>query len=164
MAFATSRFDVAAPFLASALLLFLGPFALLAVISRLAGEYRRWASQQALPERAAECEAKMSAPPLIIDPDQLAQNAIWAVDASQILIIFLAPVVGLFILHNHLGTAIAVLYVASLVVTLAGFLAFTFLGPIDRYPSWGFWIFTPVTVLGILATLAAAGTAALIGP
>ena len=187
---AITRFDVAAPFLASALLLLLGPFAVLAIVHRLAGLYAAWPREQVhdhtLKDSAAiapggrgrEYQAgphdvstvashsvtHSVQPPLIGDPDQAAQNVIWAVDASQILSVFLGPIVGLFLLRSHIGTAVAVLYVATIVVSVAGFLGFTFRVRPDHYHTAGRWIFTPVTLLGLFATLAAAGTAAAIGP
>lgn len=150
---AITRFDVAAPFLANAFVLLLGPFGALAIEHRFAATYRRW-------DRSVE------APPLPghHDPDQVAETTVWAIDASQILIVLLGPIAGLLILHPNINAAVSVVYIAVIVLSVAGFLAFVFLTAPDAYKSDWIWIFSPVNVGAIVVSLLAGGIAAAIGP
>jgi hypothetical protein len=150
-----SHFDVALPFIVNCLLLIVGPFMGLAVVSRLSAMFRGWLEEEGI---------SIDELPVPLDPDTLANTAIWTIDAAQIMTLFLSPLVGLLLLRSNLGD-LAFLYVASFVVAVSGFLGFTFASTADRYP-WKFriWIFTPVTLCGLTLNGAAAAFAAIIGP
>jgi hypothetical protein len=158
---AATSFDVAVPFLANALLLMLGPFIGLAIVARLRQVYRGWADQILVDPGSTEISSR---PPLVNDPDQQAEIATWVIDAAQTSAIFLGPLVGLLLLRSRLENAVALLYVGSFLAAFAAFLSFTFLVAPDRYSRRGIWIFSPVTIIGVILNLAAAGAAAAVGP
>jgi hypothetical protein len=152
-----SRFDVALPFLVSAGLLVISSFAEEAISQRLERVLTSWFT---------EVNVDINALATPLDPASLASTTAWTVDAAQILAVVLAPAIGLLILRPHLGSTLSLLYLASFVVAVAAFFGFTFNVRADKYGS-KVWLrfFTPVSVIGVVLELAAAGVAAwAIGP
>jgi hypothetical protein len=149
-----SAFDAAAPFIVNCFFLIVGPFVGLAVVSRLSSMFRSW-----LKEGGISIEEL----PIPLDPEVLANTATWTIDASQILTLCLSPLVGLLLVFNFGG--LGILYAGSLAIAICGFLGFTFATTADRYPGrFAIWIFTPVTVGGLVLNVAAAVVAASIAP
>lgn len=139
-------FDAAVPFVVSAILMFIGPFSGLAIEKRLAQEFVEW---------GVGTESYTAA--------TLAKTAGWTIDAAQVITMFLTPFMGLLLLKPDLGSALSLLYLGSFVVSLCGFLGFTYLVPIARYgPPRHIPLFAPVSLIGIVVNLVAAGAAALI--
>jgi hypothetical protein len=146
-----ARFDAAAPFLASALLIAIGPFVGLPIEWRIKRQLSEWArtsgtNEDDLPEAFA--------------PENLAAATGWVVDASQIVAVCLGPLVGVLLLHSTANGSVVLLYLAGVLVAFAWFLAFTFRSSIDRYPNRKHWWMTRVTLVGIAVNVAAAGVAA----
>lgn len=152
-----SRFDVALPFVVSAVLLALGPFVGLAIEHRLKSEFTRWAEEMGYDVGQLDES---------LQPAVHARAAGWASDAAQLVGTVVAPATALLLLKPDAGSALALLYLATFVVAFAGFLAFTFLVPVDRYGTARMMsIFSPVAVIGVAVNLAAAAVAAwVIGP
>jgi hypothetical protein len=152
---APSRFEVAAPFIASLILLILGPFVGIGVEYRLRDVLARWRDDDELCPAVTERLVSYH-------PDTVAKSSLWAIDAAQIFATFLPPLLGIALLRP--GLALFMLYLAASVAVIAGYLAFLFLVPVDRYHVHGKWIFSPVPLIGIPITGGAAIAAALIGP
>jgi hypothetical protein len=152
-----SRFDVAVPFLLSALLLALGPFVGLAIEHRLKGEFTSWAEEMG--QDIGELDDSLQ-------PAAHARAAGWACDAAQLVGTVVAPATALLLLKPDLGSALALLYLVTIVGAFVAFLAFTFLVPVDKYGTRRIvWIFSPLAVIGVGVNAVAAGVAAwLIGP
>jgi hypothetical protein len=148
-----TRFDVAAPFLANALVLLLGPVGAIAVEHRFAATYRQW-----------DDSVNATGLPVHHDPDQIAKTTVWAIDASQILVVLLGPIAGLLIFHPDISSGVAVVYLAAVVLSFGAFLAFVFLTAPDAYESDWIWIFSPLNVGAIIVSLLAGALAAAIGP
>lgn len=151
----STRLAVAAPFLASAALLALGPFVALAVEARLASTLARWRDEDGLSAAAKKRLISYS-------PGTVAKSAIWTIDAAGISATFFPPMLGLALLRT--GRAIELLYFLALVAVVATLLWFLVRVPIDRYHSRGVWIFTPVPLAGVVVNVLAAGAAYWIGP
>jgi hypothetical protein len=150
-----TRLSVAAPFIAGAVLLFLGPFVAMAVEARLATVFQNWLDDDGLPPRAL---AKLGS----YSPETVAKSSVWSIDAAQILATFLLPWLGVALLRP--GLALFLLYLVVSVVVLAGLLWFIYRVKADDYHTRGVWIFTPVPLFGIPVNVAAAIVAAAIGP
>lgn len=168
-----TRFEVASPFLVSALLLFLAPFVAHAIEYRLRDVFTVFLEA---PER----------PTLPGETEILARTAVWTIDAAQTITIFLGPLVGLVVVRPNLAGPLSLLYVVSLVVAIATFLGFTFKTDVNKYDypwklplagrrlpvlgwtlpfgEWRVKFFTRLVVVGILVNLIAGGLAWLIGP
>jgi hypothetical protein len=146
---------VAAPFIASTLILALGPFVAIAVESRLGKVLRAWRDADAL---SSATEEQL----ISYDPDTVAKSAMWTIDAAAISATFFPPLLGLVLLRT--GRAIELVYLVALVAVVAGLLWFLFRVPIDRYHTRGVWIFTPVPIFGIGVSIVAAVAAYFVGP
>jgi hypothetical protein len=146
---------VAAPFLASALILALGPFIALAVEDRLRSALVRWLDEDGLSASARERL-------ISYHPDTVAKSAIWVVDAAGVVATLFPPILGLALLRT--SRMIELVYLLAVVIVVAGFLWFLFRVPLDRYHTRGLWIFTPVPLVGVGASLIASVAAYLIGP
>jgi hypothetical protein len=146
---------VAAPFLASTLLLVFGSFLALAIEHRLAREFAGWRDSDGLSNAAVKRLNSYA-------PDTVAQSSVWTIDAAQIVATFLQPLVGIAIMRP--GLELLLFYIAASVVVLSVFFWFVFRVPVDSYHATGKGIFTLVPLIGIPVNLAAAGVAALIGP
>jgi hypothetical protein len=164
---AVSRFDVAAPFLVNVAVVVVSALASSTIITKLERAFALW-REDVTTETDDEGNEKKGtetvSQPLISDPAQTAQPSIWAMDASQILGLFLGPVLGLILLAPPLTSVLGVVYIVGIVACIGTFFAFVAWVKADRYPTWGKWKLTPVTIGGIFVSLVAAGVAAAIGP
>jgi len=170
MALAITRLDVAAPFLANALLVLLGAFLGPLIIMKLEGAFGDWIAGVQV-EKSMKCPkckkehlVKIDTTSVIFDAEQSAQASIWAIDASQILGLFLGPLLGIVLLSPPWSSGVALLYIAGIFVCVIAFAYFVAKVRVDSYWTWGYPLFTPVSIAGILVSLAAAVAAALIGP
>jgi hypothetical protein len=153
-----TRLDVALPFLLSAGLLLISSCTGEAISQRLEKVLTEWFE--------GVQEVDLDTLPTPLRPAALASTTAWTVDAAQILATVLAPAIGLLILRPEVSSGITLLYLASFVVAVVAFISFTFRVRADKYAShvW-LWLFTPVSVVGLLLELAAAGVAAwVLGP
>jgi hypothetical protein len=165
---APTRFELAAPFLGSALLLVLGSCISLAIESRLKGLYAEVIGQAKL--KGTEQTTQLNA-------DALANLANWTTDASQIASLILGPTIGLALLHRDLESWAVFLYLVLMILAVAACLVFIFLVRPESYPQAGLvisserrpwlrvknrWIFTPVAQIGIAVSLAAAAVSAFV--
>jgi hypothetical protein len=151
-----SQLSVAAPFIVSAALTALGPFVDLVIEPRLKEAFLEW----------ARADEEVNVDELIsYAPETLARSSSWTIDAAQFVGMALAPLVGLLVLRGDLNDALTLFYVLAMVVVVAGFLYFVIRVRVDQYHGKGWWILTPVTLIGIGLNVAAALVAAfVIGP
>jgi hypothetical protein len=151
----SARLTVAAPFIASCLILALGPFIALGVESQLGKALKQW-----LENDTQNCthEVKLTS----YEPETVAKSSLWAIDAAGIAATFFPPLLGIVLLKT--GTAANLIYLGSLVVVVAGLFWFLYRVPIDQYHTRGFKIFTPVPIYGAIVNAMAAVAAYAIGP
>jgi len=159
-----TRFDVALPFLVSAVLIVVAAFVALLVLDRTEAVVDKW---------AGESKGGAKALPDAFQPSSIAKVSGWIIDTSQILTSLLAPLVGLVLLLKA-GAAghFALAYLGAVAITLIVFVVFVRLSP-DSYGWPGSWslipkilrdALSPVVVLLVIINLAGAGVAYAIAP
>lgn len=144
----TSPWLVAAPFIASAVLLVIGPFIGKKIEARLSAVYTTWRDTD-LQEAPAGTQLASYAPATV------AKSALWAMDAAQILGAFLLPVLGVIVLTP--STAAEIFYVVYCAIVLIALVVFVRCYPIDDYHTRRrVKAFTLVPLIGIPVNIVAA--------
>jgi hypothetical protein len=146
------RLTVALPFIVGAILLVAGSGVALLVEIRV---------QQALAEWA-KADGGDTARLTSYAPETLARSVGWTTDAAQIVALVLTPILGLLLLEPSLSAGLGLLYILAFAVALVGEFCFLALVPVDRYHAKSVWIFSPVTITGVVLNLIAGAYA--IGP
>jgi hypothetical protein len=176
----TSALIVAAPFIASAVLLVVGPFIGIKIEARLRDVYEKWlkgdlenaftGTKLMSYDPAAKAKSKLlSHDPAAVakgnlvswDPATVAKSAIWAMDAAQILAAFLLPVLGVIVLRPSTGAVILyAVYCGSVLIALFVFIRRYRID--DYHTRWRVRAFTLVPLIGIPVNVVAAAVAYII--
>jgi hypothetical protein len=146
-----SHFDLAAPFIVTAILLAVGTIVTKMVERRMASIYERWSRDQYdQPKRDL---------PIEFSPKTLALLTGFITDAGQSLSLVIAPCVGLLLVDaNGLGTLAIVLYVVAIlggICTLGYFMITEHPDRYSRHTIYG--IVTPLALVGIAINAIFAG-------
>lgn len=148
-----TRFTVALPFIAGAILLLVGSVVAVFVEKRAEKAFTAWGETDDV-----DADTLVS-----YDPKTLAKSVGWTTDAAQLVALVLSPILGLLLLEPSLSCGLIVVYVVAVATAIIGEWYFVTRVPMDQYHAKSRWIFSPVTIIGVLLNLIAAAVAAAIG-
>lgn len=166
---APSNFEVAAPFLITAVFTILGGLGALLVVARMQIAYQTILSKAKVPAEFLIGELRA---------ESLANTTNWAIDGATIITSLLGPGIGLALLYDDLGATTIVIYSAVMFVTFGGFFLFVAKVPVSGYPNAPFGVpvgrwrirppainpFTPIVVLAAAVNILAGIWALATGP
>jgi hypothetical protein len=150
-----SALEIAAPFLLTALVTFVGCFASLFVVKRMKEEYGRnvdeargilVAQMEKLETRLDQDERREGGPdpefPTIeLSPATLASTCNWAMDGASIFVGILGPGIGLSLLLDDLGEVAIITYAIVMAATIIGLALFVAKVPVAGYENLGIRFF-----------------------
>jgi hypothetical protein len=149
-----TRLTVALPFAIGAILLLVGSIVAIFVEKRVRKTFGTFAAADRTDTQTA----------ISYSPDTLAASVGWTTDAAQIIALVLTPLLGLLLLKPSISGSLGLLYIAAFLVALAAEYHFLRKVRVDTYASKSKWIFSPVTIIGIILNLIAGGVAFALGP
>jgi hypothetical protein len=151
-----TRLDVAIPFIAGALLAWVGWVMAKIVFDTLKNRLHEWLREGNIAPESL---------PYAFRPETIAKTSHWTVDVVQVLPGFLTPLLGVVVLLRVGATdELLFAYAGVFVVALGVFVAYLRVKP-DRYGArWPGLLTTPITFILIGINLVGAAVAALIGP
>jgi hypothetical protein len=157
---APSNFEVAAPFLITAVLTILGGLGALLVVARMQTAYQNILDRAHVPAEFLISDLRA---------ESLANTTNWAIDGATIITSLLGPGIGLTLLYDDLGATTIVIYSVVMFLAFGGFFLFVAKVPVSGYPNAPFGVslgrwrirppaigpFTPVVVTaGVVNILA----------
>jgi hypothetical protein len=120
-----SGLELAAPFIIGAVVIVLSVALSNLVVDKLTRHFERgWT-----PEELREARGR--------HPERYAVQAVWAIDAAQILPVLATPLLGLLLLRNHYSTGLLVYFIAAAVFVVVAGLYMIDQVDIDKYPAKG---------------------------
>jgi hypothetical protein len=157
---APSSFEVAAPFLITAVLTILGGLGALLVVARMQTAYQKVLDTAKVPPEFLIGDLRA---------ESLANATNWAIDGATIITSLLGPGIGLVLLYDDLGAMTIAIYSAVMFVAFGGFFLFVAKVPVSGYPNAPFGVrmgrwrirppainpFTPVVVLAAAVNILA---------